>query len=498
MRNDPLAAPKTVRFTMPLVIAITAAATFLAAGSVAITRSGTSSGSGPTSRTPLATAEPIAIEERIPRNVAAFARVTVNPVGADREAIERLLRNVPAADRASALDLLDREMAKALPISIDVGAMRAALGEQMAIAWVVINGKPEIVAILEVKDAAKARREVTKTLGRGEIVVADGTVLYSGSPRAISGLRASAKRASMATHATYLKELGALGGSGLAVGWFDGTRLANVRDADLPPYLRVQAGIGGAAPDLRKSTATGAAFIDGSLLVFEMRERGGLTGALSRSSGPLPLFRSLPAATTFGFGISDPATVLRATLETVMGQGTEGLPKGMDLDQLLFSWLGDEIAISMLDATKGGVLAIAVKDDAAFERAFTTLSALAQAAGGGRGDSRAYSLSFGGNAIELRRVPGKLAVAMASDQASAVALAEGVVNGTGAPLSKGGDYGRLFGAGPASMRFFVRTENVGEMFMGPELSFLRHIRAIGYEMRVEGLQSFSRVAVSFA
>lgn len=482
---------------MPLVIALTSAATFLSAGSVAVTRGG--GVSTPAQRRPIASAKPVSIEALIPRNAVAFARVTVNPSADQAAAIERLLRNIPGADRSSALTVLDRQLASTLPASVDVGAIRASLGEQMAMVVHVVDSKPQVVSIFETKDPSKARRGISESLGRGHVLVMDGNVAYAGSARAIAKVRAAAELSSMATHATYLRELGALGGSGLAVAWFDGSRLVGVGQRDLPSFFMPQTGPTGVVPDIRKSSAVAAAFIDGSTLVFEMRERGGLTPWFRGASNAMRLLGNGPRDPLLAMSMTDPATYLRTVLKEMSGGDSGPMPPGFDLEEDVFSWLGNEIAFFLLP--EGGMaFAVAIKDEAAFDRAFAKMKVLAGAFGSIDGDAQGFSMGAAGRSVAMRRAKGAVYVALGSDQVSSTSTATEMVKG-GGELARSSAYRSVFGSGPATIRVFAGGKQISGLFSwfdeNPR-SFLRHIRSVGYELRMAGPLSLTRVAVSFA
>lgn len=481
-----------------------AASTFVSAGALALTRGGSGDASHPGGglQRPATTARPVAIERLIPADVVAFARVSVNPAASERSAIEALIRKVPASTRASTLALVDRTLESALPFRIDLRSARRVLGEHVAVTLVVVGGRTQIVTLLQVKDRVQVARTIRPTLRRGQTMTLDGNVAYVGSSRAITALRRSAKRRSMAIHRTYLRELGALGGSGLAVGWFDGSMLADVQTRHLPQSLRAAEGPTQSIAQLRRSKAVGVVFVAGANVVFEVRERGGLAPAFYGTSGPLRLLGRVPADAMFSLGMSDPATYVRAILAIAAPKGTaSGLPPGVDLEKDVLSWLGDEVAFVVLGGNGGVGALIDIKDEAAFDRTFTLARGLLGRMDGASFDASGFTIRRGDRTFVVRRARGTVVLAMSEDAAGATRLARDLADGSGSPLSRDPGYRLAFGDSPASQRSFIRIDPKGLGRWGSlsgAMSVLGLARTISYEVRAEKGTSLTRVIFSLA
>lgn len=141
-------------------------------------------------------------------------------------------------------------------------------------------------------------------------------------------------------------------------------------------------------------------------VALEVHGAGGL-------GGPAPdLLGKLPADTSFAVGVSDVGVKLKNIVAKIESAGIPGVGKGtiaaavqtqadLDLDQDVFSWLGDvAVFVRGTDpSTADGALVIESKDDAAAALALDKLGQLLESRG--QGTIRPLSLGSGGNGFEL-------------------------------------------------------------------------------------------------
>lgn len=329
---EPVAEPR--RRSGTVIVAGIVIAAILAVASVFIFKAAT----GP---------DPIAA--RVPASVSAYVQVTLQPSIAQKRLLRDLVDRLPGgrARAEASIDAILEQALSPMDPELDVEQVRAWIGDQVAVSmWSPTDGPAVPVLVAHAKDLTLAQR-VVDAINSGEDLTAslDAGFVTVGrfDAEALRSFRDAVADAPLSRDKPFKAARARVGG--------DGALLVRANLADAAANLG-PIGVPGIAastvPD--GNLVAGVQFVEDGIKV-SFAEESMLVDRPLPPSSDLPLLHELAEHAHGVIGFNDVASLLREAVALAPEDALASLTTeyGLDIEEDLLSWLGDEVAIRVVN-----------------------------------------------------------------------------------------------------------------------------------------------------
>ena len=271
----------------------------------------------------------------IPANAFAVATADLSLPGGQSGALETMLGRFPGVrlqGDGSIRDRVLRTMVHSADASIDYDTdVKPWLGDHVAIAGWVDNGRPEMEVLLQSTDDSSARSHLTDLVdGHANVVMHDGYAVLANSQQAADDAITAAGHGSLAGSGPYDADIGALPDNEAITAWFNGPA---AKDLLGRTFMGGMSGamsfsgmgvFGSGLGNLFKSrVALGVHVTD---TVAQLDVRG--VGAATSKSAPATMLTSLPAGTVGAMELGDPGGLVDAVTPLIRFFGSFAAESG--------------------------------------------------------------------------------------------------------------------------------------------------------------------------
>jgi hypothetical protein len=286
-----------------------------------------------------------------PANSMAYIKVDLDPSASAKVAAWEFERKFPDAPKiASADQLKDGLLASVFAadtadqINYDTD-IKPWLGDRLAIAvYPDAQGKPAVVGILEVKDAAKARAGIEKLNAEsdtGDTVgysMQDGYAILGQNQSSVDAAVAAARKANITSNHNFSSDLAELKGDRVVTAWWDLGATIKAMSTSLPAEAQGLLNSGGLTglPDLNDlGRVVMGVRVQPSYVALEGRVLGSKTNDTSKAfanGDARGTLGDLPGGTVMGVALANPEQLIKTELAT-LSSGLLGASLQSELDQ---------------------------------------------------------------------------------------------------------------------------------------------------------------------
>ena len=367
---------------------------------------------------------PDPIAARVPASVSTYIQVTLQPSIAQKRLLRDLVDQLPGGrDRVEAsLDTVIEQVLTRVGLDLEVDGVRGWVGDQVAaVTW---NASSFFVA--HATDLTLAQRAVDEINAGHEAVasLSAGFVTIGGNDASIFGNFLSAAHESPLSRDKPFKAARARVGG-------DGVLLVRASAADAIAGFGPLGLPGGSAltpsgiPE--GNIVAGAQFVDGGLKV-SFAEESMLVDRPLPASDDLALAHELAEHAHGVFGFNDLASLLREALVLAPPEAVTSFESeyGLDLEEDVLSWLGDEVAFRVVnfgDDEHHATIVVQASDEEAMRsfvqtvRGFLAIAPLDGVRVSGTDDD-SFRVRAGGFVADVSIDGGRLTIEMASRNAT--------------------------------------------------------------------------------
>lgn len=412
---------------------------------------------------------PADIATVVPADVLGFVGISAQPEGAQRDALRSLMARLPAEKRTEVLGSFDKAMGSLLGeednFQRDVAPW---LGPQLGFSALAVGESAVVVGTIGVTDdeAARAYFDANRTDATRTFEIVDHVAYIGETSEQLAAFRTRAADNALAANPSYLKELAAAGGDGLAVLWLNGEEIG--KQSEL---------LSGAFGDLAvpglDATSGAAIFVlraEQNGLAFVGHQTGGPTST-TRPGRPA-LMEGAPSAMLGALSFFDLQGSFAQLESGAAASPFGGYEKfldvlGLDLKKDVLAWLGGEITVIATPLLEFAVIAD-VTDEAAYDRTLdrlaTTLAPVLELTIQREGSG--MTASKDGLVVVVRRAGKKVAIGIGSSVAPTQTLAKGLLTPGENQLGDSAAYKAVIGA-PSDQTVFQAYVNLA--VLGPFL-----------------------------
>jgi hypothetical protein len=295
---------------------------------------------------------PDPVAARVPASVSAYAQVTLQPSIAQKRLLRDLVDQLPGGrDRVEAsLDAILERVFEPVDADVDVDEVRAWIGDQVAVStWSPDDGSPMPVLVAHAKDVELARATVDAiNLGDDAVASLDAGFVTIGRFDAgtLDRFKEAVAAAPLSRDKPFKAARARVGG--------DGVLLIRAELDDVASALRSISLPGGRsiprASIPEGNTVAGAQFVDDGVKI-SFAEESMLVDRPLPETDDLALLHELAEHAHGAIGFNDLASLLREAIALAPPEAISSFESryGLDIEEDVLSWLGDEVAFRVVN-----------------------------------------------------------------------------------------------------------------------------------------------------
>jgi hypothetical protein len=297
-----------------------------------------------------------------PANSLAYVKIDLDPSASAKVAAWEFERKFPDAPKIASADQLKDGLLESVfaadtadQINYDTD-IKPWLGDRLAIAvYPDALGKPAVIGILEVKDAAKARAGIEKlnaASSDGDTVgfsIQDGYAILGQDQASVDAAIAAARKSNITSNHNFSSDLAQLKGDRVVTAWWDMGATVKTLSASLPAEARglLSSGSLTGLPDASDlGRVVMGVRVQPSYVEVEGRVLGSKTTDASKAfanGDARGTLGDLPGGTVMGVALANPEQLIKTELAT-LSTGLLGTSLQSELDQA-----GAELGIKLPD-----------------------------------------------------------------------------------------------------------------------------------------------------
>ncbi|HEX7104926.1 MAG TPA: DUF3352 domain-containing protein [Acidothermaceae bacterium] len=326
-----------------------------------------------------------------PANSIAYVKIDLNPSASAKVAAWEFERKFPEAPKVASADqlkdgLLSAVFAQDAKVNYDRD-VKPWLGDRVAIAVYPDDaGKANVVGIVAVKDAGKARAGIEKikadSASNADVgySIQGGYAIVGKDQTSVDAAVAAARASNITANHNFTADLGHLKGDRVVTAWWDLGATVKVLSTSLPPEARGLLGSGALTglPDLNDlGRVVMGVRVQPSYVEAEGRLLGSKTDKASKAladGDARGTLADLPGGSVMGVALANPGQLIKSELATLSG-GLLGASLQGELDQAgaqLGIKLPDDVENLLGSGVAAGIDRIPA-DDPNLDNAFFTL-----------------------------------------------------------------------------------------------------------------------------
>lgn len=285
-----------------------------------------------------------------PANSIAYVKIDLNPSASAKVAAWEFERKFPDAPKIASADQLKDGLLSAMfaaDPSADVNYdtdIKPWLGDRLAIAaYPDALGKPAVVGIIELKDAAKARAGIEKIKASsganatvGYSIQGDYAIVGQDQPT-VDAAVAAARQSNITSNHNFSGDLTHLKGDRVVTAWWDLGGAVKAFSTSLPPQAQglLSSGALTGLPDMSK---LGRVVLGVRVQPSDVELEGRVLGSDTKSAAAFAngsargTLGDLPGGTVMGAALANPEQLIKTELAT-LGSGLLGAGLQTELDQ---------------------------------------------------------------------------------------------------------------------------------------------------------------------